>query len=90
MLYAEMTENLKRKFRLHHRCPICQQDVQKFDHCQMVSFPLDARTCTVFIHTKCLVNSLYGVHKSLVNQQEEVPDCIYYDTDSFKREEEKK
>lgn len=73
MIYADMSENLRRKFRLHHRCPICNQDVQKIDHCQMVSFFVGSRTITLFLHTKCLVNSLYWKeNKPMVNQQEEI------------------
>lgn len=82
MLYTDMTETLKRKFRLHHRCPICHQDVQKFDNCQMVTFFMGSRTITLFLHTKCLVDSLYVSPKSMVNQQEEDP--VYIDTDSAK------
>lgn len=82
MLYTDMSENLKRKFRLHHRCPICHQDVQKYDHCQMVSFFVGSRTCTLFLHTKCLVDSLYVTSKSMVNQQED--EVVYTDTDSVK------
>ena len=82
MLYTDMSENLKRKFRLHHRCPICHQDVQKYDGCQMVSFFVGSRTCTIFLHTKCLIDSLYVTPKSMVNQQED--EIIYTDTDSVK------
>lgn len=84
MQYSEMKETLKRKFRLHHRCPICHQDVQKFDDCQIVQFQMSMRTVTSFIHTACLVANMYYTppKKPLLEQQPP----IYADTDSVKVE----
>lgn len=57
MLYRDMTENMKGKFRRYHICKICGESIEQFDDCQFIQYKIGRRVSYNFLHTVCLNHS---------------------------------
>lgn len=54
MLYRDMTESMRGKFRRFHVCKVCGQMIEQYEDCQFVQYKIGKRSSYNFLHTACL------------------------------------
>ena len=54
MLYRDMSESMKGKFRRYHVCKVCGQVIEQFEDCQFIQYKIGRRISYNFLHTLCL------------------------------------
>lgn len=68
MKYAEMTDREQRLSRAS-RCPLCHTSISKFEDVQIVKIRYGRRIVPFYIHTACLLNSLYVASPSQLERE---------------------
>ena len=57
MMYRDMPESMKGKFRRYRVCKICGQLIEQFEDCQFIQYKIGRRISYNFLHTSCLNHS---------------------------------
>lgn len=57
MMYRDMPESMRGKFRRYNICKICGAKIEQFEDCQFVQYKIGRRVSYNFLHTSCLNHS---------------------------------